>query len=215
MISNNQAQSTVAIANSIFYKLDEYWKITDNITTIATILDPRIKCSVFTQEEITKAINIIKKEMELYTVDISPLNNATTSSLSPIISNGIDAYNYLQNLANQFRSIQSVINRELEKYLDLPEDNNCVPLMWWKSHKKLFPILSTMAQNYLTIQSSFVSCEQSFSFASLTNFKLQNQFDQETTRALLCLKSWISEKIGENDMDNPDSNNGRKEMNGD
>jgi uncharacterized surface protein with fasciclin (FAS1) repeats len=54
------------LADSILQKLNEYWKIIDNTTTIATILDPRTKCSTFTLEENTKAIDIIKKKMNDY-----------------------------------------------------------------------------------------------------------------------------------------------------
>jgi len=49
----------------------------------------------------------------------------------------------------------------------------------------------------LTIQSTSVPCEQSFSIAGLTISKLRNRLDPETSRGLLCLKSWTYEKIGQ------------------
>jgi len=45
-----------------------------------------------------------------------------------------------------------------------------------------------MAKNYLAIQATSVSCEQTFPIAGLTISKVQNRLNSETTRALLCLK---------------------------
>ena len=71
---------------------------------------------------------------------------------------------------------------------------------------KIFPILSVMAKDYLAIQSTSVSYEQASFIASLTIFKLRNWLDPEIICALLCLKSWISEKIGEYNNTNYQSN---------
>ena len=55
------------LADSINQKLDEYWKILDDTTTIATILDPRNKITLFEfGEPITKAINTLKETFSLY-----------------------------------------------------------------------------------------------------------------------------------------------------
>ena len=54
------------VADSILHKLNEYWEIINNTTIVATILDPRSKCSTFTLEENTRAIDIIKKKMNDY-----------------------------------------------------------------------------------------------------------------------------------------------------
>src|SRR5688572_8828170 len=63
-ISVNQTQ--YLLADSILQKLNEYWEIIDNTTIVATILDPRTKCSTFTLEENTRAIEIIKRKMNNY-----------------------------------------------------------------------------------------------------------------------------------------------------
>jgi hypothetical protein len=199
-ISSSQTQYLVA--DSIFYKLNEYWKIINDTTLISTVLDPRIKCSTFISEENTRAINIIKTKMNDYNennnnniVDIErphePSNQLQTF-------NRLDARAHLRSLAVKFCSTtQSVSSNELERYLSLPQDEDCDPLIWWKSYQKTFPILSAMAKDYLAIQSTSVSCEQAFSIAGLTISKVRNRLNPETARALLCLKSWITEKIGE------------------
>jgi hypothetical protein len=55
------------LADSINQKLNEYWKILDDTTIIATILDPRNKITLFELgEPITKAINTLKEKFSLY-----------------------------------------------------------------------------------------------------------------------------------------------------
>ncbi|EXX63972.1 hypothetical protein RirG_147230 [Rhizophagus irregularis DAOM 197198w] len=54
-----------------------------------------------------------------------------------------------------------------------------------------------MAKNHLAIQATSVSYEQVFSIAGLTISKVRNRLNPEIAYALLCLKSWITEKIGE------------------
>ena len=69
-----------------------------------------------------------------------------------------------------------------------------------------------MAKDYLAIQATSVFCEQAFSITGLTIFKVRNRLNLKTAHALLCLKSWISEKICEDNEefedDQPDSDDG-------
>jgi len=50
------------VADSILHKLNKYWMIINNTTIVITILDLYTKCSTYTLEESTRAINIIKKK---------------------------------------------------------------------------------------------------------------------------------------------------------
>src|SRR5215212_240514 len=79
---------------------------------------------------------------------------------------------------------------ELDQYLALQEDEETDPLLWWQAHTKEFPVISDMAQDYLTIQAT----EQAFSIAGNTISKTRNCLLPETARACLCLKSWIINK---------------------
>lgn len=55
------------LADSINQKIMEYWTILDDATTIATILDPRNKITVFESgEPTTKAIVTLKEQFALY-----------------------------------------------------------------------------------------------------------------------------------------------------
>ena len=55
------------LAASINQKIEEYWKILDDATTVATILDPRNKITLFKLgEPTTKAINTLRDQLSLY-----------------------------------------------------------------------------------------------------------------------------------------------------
>ena len=69
------------------------------------------------------------------------------------------------------------------------------PLSWWHTHSTEYPILSKMAQDYLSVQASSVACEQLFSLAGNVVNKKRNRLDKDTTRACLCLRSWMVEEI--------------------
>lgn len=95
-------------------------------------MDPRTKCSTFTLEESTRAIDIIKRKMNNYNN-----NNNNNNSIEVQVPNQLQTFNrldaraYLRSLANKFRpSTQSVSSNELERYLALPQDDDCNPLMW-------------------------------------------------------------------------------------
>ena len=56
------------LADSINHKIEEYWTIIDDATTVATLLDPRNKNSIFeVGEQMTKAINTLREQISLYT----------------------------------------------------------------------------------------------------------------------------------------------------
>ncbi|CAJ0643724.1 15364_t:CDS:2 [Entrophospora sp. SA101] len=174
-VSNTQ----YIVANSILYKLEQYFKLPDEAKMIASLLDPSTKSTTFTTDEITRTVTAIKPP-------------------SQIIKNRIDARTHIRSLASQFLPTNNThTNDEVEKYLLLAKENECNPLMWWCTYKETFPFLSELAKDYLAIQSTSVPCEQSFSVTGLTISKLRNRLDPETSRGLLCLKSWISEKIGQ------------------
>ena len=69
------------------------------------------------------------------------------------------------------------------------------PLSWWRAHSTEYPILSKMAKDYLSVQASSVPCEQLFSLAGNIVSKKRNRLSDETTRACLCLRSWMFEEI--------------------
>ncbi|CAG8484905.1 2222_t:CDS:2 [Scutellospora calospora] len=201
------------VADSILRVLDEYWSIIDETSKIASILDPRTKCSIFQQgSETDNVINAIRTRMASYTPEtlniLEDSNSIITSTSDPTLLssyhsqttfNRVDARAHLRSLTNQFLpTTQPITSNELEQYLSLPNSEDCEPLIWWKVHRKKFPILAAMAQDYLTIQSTSIPCEQAFSISNSTTYNLRGKLNPEIVRSFLCLHSWITENIGEN-----------------
>jgi len=73
------------MAASINRKLEDYWIMIDDTTTIASILDPRTKLSLFELgEPTTKAINALREQFSLYFVQKSQLQiSSQEDSTSP------------------------------------------------------------------------------------------------------------------------------------
>ncbi|CAG8746841.1 1491_t:CDS:2, partial [Dentiscutata heterogama] len=103
-------------------------------------------------------------------------------------------YKIFSRLTQNSSDIQQI--DEIQRYWNLLLYNDDIePLTWWKMHQDEFPLLSNLAQNYLAIQASSVSCEQLFPIAGAIISKARNRLTSENARACLCLKSWIDKNI--------------------
>lgn len=185
------------VAASIFQKINEYWEIMDRSSIASAILDPRIKLSIFTEEQRQSACEHIKAIFETYR-EIS----SNTSSPMKRISTSANSRQYFTQLLQSAipqASTSAMSNNasELDRYLALQADGETDPLLWWQAHTKEYPTVSEMARDYLTIQATSVPSEQAFSVAGNTISKTRNRLLPETARACLCMKSWIINKIGD------------------
>ncbi|CAG8847892.1 23123_t:CDS:1, partial [Racocetra persica] len=86
------------------------------------------------------------------------------------------------------------LHAELKKYLLLPLEDNSDPLVWWQAQKE-YPILCLIARDYLAIQATSVASEQVFSIAGLTISTTRARLEDESAKAILCLKSWLQKGI--------------------
>ncbi|KIL55699.1 hypothetical protein M378DRAFT_90491, partial [Amanita muscaria Koide BX008] len=80
---------------------------------------------------------------------------------------------------------------EVTRYLRTPVDNTTDPLLWWYEHRHVFPGLSRMARDYLTIPATSVDVERIFSGGRMLLSYLRNRMQVQSTRAVLCLGEWI------------------------
>ncbi|CAJ0845579.1 14427_t:CDS:2, partial [Entrophospora sp. SA101] len=94
------------VANSILYKLEQYFKLPDEAKMIASLLDPYTKCSTFTTDEITRTVTAIKCKLIHYNSSFNINNNNTSTittnnqtSPSQTIKNRIDACAHIRSLA--------------------------------------------------------------------------------------------------------------------
>jgi hypothetical protein len=54
-------------------------------------------------------------------------------------------------LLNELNQSTTAKSSELNRYLELPIDEEIDPLLWWQAHSSEFPIVSDMARDFLTI----------------------------------------------------------------
>jgi hypothetical protein len=196
MMASLQQYQQSNVANAIYNKLKSYWdRHLSSSSAISAILDPRYKLSTFNNhEERQDYINYLQTLFSSYTPNSYTIPNRINEQQQ-------DSRNYFLNIinSNQRSSLNNLNNLEFEEidnYLNMPNDININPLIWWKTHQEEYPILSLIAKDFLIIQSTSVPSEQAFSIASNTITQTRNRLDPETAREILCLKSWIENKLG-------------------
>ncbi|KAF5335302.1 hypothetical protein D9611_011794 [Ephemerocybe angulata] len=80
---------------------------------------------------------------------------------------------------------------ELDHYLSEDVDRSVVDAIpWWHKHRKMYPRLSRMALDYLTIPATSVDVERVFSRGRLIITHLRNRLTAQSIRALLCMNYW-------------------------
>jgi len=191
MKDNNFLQRTMAAL--IYHKIEDYWMIIDSASTVSAILDPRSKLSVFPHESQSSARAHIQSIYELYKGRFSPTNLVLPN---PVKKNNRQYFTQLrQTDENEVSTSEPEAETELNHYFEQPTDEEVEPLFWWQAHSKEFPILSKMAQDYLTIQATSVASESAFSIAGNVITKTRNRLLPATSRACLCLKSYMYKNI--------------------
>jgi len=184
LVDLNQNQENYGLDSvllAIRDKLQEYWEHLDQITHIAAFFDPRYKTIAFH--------GLSKDEI------LAPIRSHLPTSISNLSNNNNSKSIFVQRLSslNQQRNANT---DELLRYWELADaSSEMEPLSWWWAHSTEYPILSKMAQNYLSIQATSVPCEQLFSLAGNVVSKKRNRLGKSTTRACLCLRSWLIEEI--------------------
>ena len=75
-----------------------------------------------------------------------------------------------------------------------PDDEAIDLLVWWRQNARRFPVLSSMAQDILTIPVSTVSSEAAFSSAGRIIDDRRCSLKPEMVEALTCGKDWIQHR---------------------
>ncbi|KIK20175.1 hypothetical protein PISMIDRAFT_73321, partial [Pisolithus microcarpus 441] len=90
---------------------------------------------------------------------------------------------------NQAPQALSSVEQEFNAYISTPlSPNGTDPLAFWEASKSLYPIVFTIALNYLPIQVSSVPCKHVFSSSSETDMKKHNRIAPALMEALQMLK---------------------------
>ena len=83
---------------------------------------------------------------------------------------------------------------EIDRYLCEPQEpfhKQYDSLKFWKHNQQKYPILCTIAKDYLSIQPTSVPSERAFSQGGLTVTRIRNRLTPDTVKKMMSLKSWL------------------------
>jgi len=185
--------------NEMKLVFNNYFEQLNHSLHIPSFFDPRYKKSAYgrmTQENILRPIQVAMDDYK--NSDTTPTEGNIVQDLQYRVNNltTSETRNYFQSLFMPNDQNQRFITNELDMYFNSnPPSLEIMPLEWWKIHSSEYPILARMAKDYLTVMSTSVPCEQLFSVAGKQITQTRNRLHPDTTRACLCLKSWLEQEI--------------------
>lgn len=164
----------------------------------ATMLDPRYKTSLFTEEEAERCKQDLIRELDM--------SCSTSVAVKPLLHNGCKEANVSSSTANSNKDNlwslmadirQKIKNEEKPKSSELAVleyleedilDQSCDPLDYWNLKKFLWPDLAKVAARYVGCPPSIVPAETLFSTASVNCALNQPRPLLENMEGLLFLK---------------------------
>ncbi|BFG20774.1 hypothetical protein CerSpe_070480 [Prunus speciosa] len=201
-------------------KFDKYWKEFPMVFCFATIMDPRFKVYAIAEwldmigidqltidSKILAIKTLLFQLFDIYKKNVIPdvvqnvqnvvatSTGQTPGSISVPIMRNFSIEGWKRKKLSSSSSSSSTNTSELQFYLDLPtievvDDNQFSLLGWWKNNKSLYPIVSLMARDLLTIPASTVASESCFSAGGRVVSEKRASLSPSTIEALICLKDW-------------------------
>lgn len=144
--------------------------------TWATMLDPRYKTSLFTEEEAEQCKQELIRELEV-SISTSPetksqLSNGCSDALVPNSSPSTkdNLWSLMEDIRHKIKQEEKPKSSELAVLEYLEEDildQSCDPLDYWNLRKFQWPALAKVAVRYVACPPSIVPAETLFSTASV------------------------------------------------
>ncbi|KAK3232192.1 hypothetical protein Dsin_004073 [Dipteronia sinensis] len=198
----------VIMSSKMKMKFDVYWRNTNLVLAIATVLDPRFKFDIverwykeiYSEDPEKHCERIHDTLKEVYCVYAGSCNDSTSlASFSGDASSSktYDTGNMLNPLgmpwtcsldADDGKSQKS----ELERYLEEPKYRSVEEfdiLGWWRVNAFNFPTLAKFARDFLAIPMSAARSNPTFN-ADIMKIDLVSM-DPEIIEALICAKDWL------------------------
>jgi hypothetical protein len=171
-----------------YAKMKEYYDLTSDVYTIATVLDPRFKLDYYKTQS---------GEGEDSATDIKAVVNQVYQQSyysPPAITNPIITHTPTP-LLGIFKKRTVSPHNEFEAYCQDPSQleggTMADVLSWWKAHEHTYPNLSRMAKDYLAIPGTSTSSERLFSLCRQLITDNRHRLSPTTIQACECLKSWL------------------------
>jgi hypothetical protein len=132
-------------------KMDRYYSLTDASSTyrIAMILHPGMKSEYFKQQEWPDSW--IETAEALVRDEYASVYKKQPDVVSTCPGNPAAQDNGFASFSNLSIKQPTGTVTELDEYLRQPVENVPEPLKWWMNHAHIYPTLSPMALDYLSI----------------------------------------------------------------
>jgi hypothetical protein len=106
---------------------------------------------------------------------------------------------------------------ELSSYLDSDPisdfDDDFNILSWWRDHRRLYPVLSILAKDIMTVPVSTISSESTFSLVGRVIEERRRSLTCEMVEMLSCLKDWeLGASRQQHDLENEELLSGFKDL---
>ncbi|NXD09629.1 ZBED4 protein, partial [Nothocercus nigrocapillus] len=161
----------------------------------ATLLDPRYKTSLFTEEEAEQYKQDLIRELEIMSStsdDDKPVSNGCDIGSPSTNSYGEDNLWSLMGDMKKTKDLKERAKLPEEMVLSYLEEevleHNCDPLSYWNFKKSSWPVLSKLAVRFLGCPPSIVPSERLFSTSNESNNFSQSRLMIEHFEKLIFLK---------------------------
>ncbi|NXG05820.1 ZBED4 protein, partial [Sakesphorus luctuosus] len=161
----------------------------------ATLLDPRYKTSLFTEEEAEQYKQDLIRELEIMSStsdDDKPVSNGCDIGSPSTNSYGEDNLWSLMGDMKKTKDLKERAKLPEEMVLSYLEEevleHNCDPLTYWNFKKSSWPVLSKLAVRFLGCPPSIVPSERLFNTSSESNNFSQSRLMIEHFEKLIFLK---------------------------
>jgi len=177
-------------------KLLKYYQITNWMYCVSLILDPRHKSKTFEKtswgkELVVESLNKFKTifRKNYYEKNASHLNKNKEVTSRKDDSDDSDNFLDIKSIFDDVTSAEEKWENEINDYVNTKRAHKDEDILQWSKQEDIFPNLSLMAKDFLSITATSVPAERLFSKAGLIIRKHRNRLNNKSARALLCLNS--------------------------
>ncbi|KAK9944088.1 hypothetical protein M0R45_009672 [Rubus argutus] len=219
-----------AALNAMKAKFDKYWKNFPIVFCLSVAMDPRYKFFAigkwlasmgvdkpYVESTIASLKDSLFQLYECYMANV--VQEGPTSTVQPSVSSMAvstcdpimfpdDCDDYADEVIKKAKTSTSTSSSssDLQYYIDMPildlaDGLEFNLLGWWRSHEAVYPVLSMVARDLLTVPASTVASEAAFSAGGRVVSEKRASLSPNTIQALICLNDWKLADARKQDMD--------------
>ena len=178
--------------------LNKYYSLSDSseVSHIAMILHPHHKLTYFKnahweKDWIKTAESLLHEEFNRSYTSVEHTSDSVDSDAEIVEKPAMGKTTNLFAQLDVFAPPKSSdLHSEIDRYLAMDVEKAEDVLKWWHDRHVVYPCLSRMALDYLSIPPTSIDVEWLFSHGWLVLSHVRSCLSVNTTRALLCLGAW-------------------------